>query len=268
MVAIHSDMHDQGSSNARRVPLIIAHRGDSAAAPESTLRAFESAIAKGADGIECDLHLTGDGQIVIHHDTYLGRTESGSGPIGGYSLPELKQMDVGSWFHRSYAHARIPTLDELFELATPSIRFEIELRTPSLKFLKLVLDKIVEYRLETQVELTSPHIPLLCQAALIAPTIRTGMFFGPFPDWMKHDLRQEQILGWLQLSGVRTAHLGASELVETVVARIHESGFLVHGADINTAVEIENGLQLGIDQFSTDSLDLALRLRQEFLSGA
>ena len=60
---------------------VIGHRGASAQSPENTMAAFRAAIELGADGIEFDVHLTSDGQLVVIHDAMLDRTTSGSGPV-------------------------------------------------------------------------------------------------------------------------------------------------------------------------------------------
>jgi glycerophosphoryl diester phosphodiesterase len=67
-------------------PRVVARCGDLQNAPESTLPAFEQAIARGAYAIEFDVHLTRDGELVVHHDFYLGRTNNGNGYIGDYTF--------------------------------------------------------------------------------------------------------------------------------------------------------------------------------------
>ena len=84
-------------------PLIVAHRGDTQSAPENTLPAFANAIKKGADGIELDVHLTEDGQLVVHHYFGLGTTTSGSGLLIEKKLAEIKQADAGSWFSSAFS---------------------------------------------------------------------------------------------------------------------------------------------------------------------
>src|SRR5919205_920211 len=86
-------------------PLIIAHRGASAVAPENTMAAFREAIAAGADGIEFDVHLTRDGVPVIIHDSTLRRTAGLSHRLADLTLPELESLDVG-----------VPSLEQLFTL--------------------------------------------------------------------------------------------------------------------------------------------------------
>lgn len=239
--------------------LIVAHRGDSGSAPESTLPAFEAAIAKGADAIEFDVHITRCGKPVIHHDAYLGRTEPARGFIGDYTLTELQALDVGSWFDHRFQGARMPTLPEVLALGKDDVRFEIEIHSPSLKLLNAVIDLVAARNAELNVELTSSHIPLLCHVPRINPMIRTGMFFDPLPDWMPAPQRREQIISWLRLSGAHVAHLPMSMIDPGLINVAHEAGFLIHAFNLDTQAEILTALELGVDQFSTDDLDLALR---------
>ncbi len=77
--------------------MIQAHRGASTCHPENTLEAFSTAIKQGADGIELDVHLSKDGEIVVAHDARLERVSNGTGYINDHTLEELKAMDFG-WF--------------------------------------------------------------------------------------------------------------------------------------------------------------------------
>lgn len=70
---------------------IFAHRGASGYAPENTLEAFRLAMEQGADGIELDVHLTKDGEVVVIHDETLDRTSDGQGKVRDYTLEELKK---------------------------------------------------------------------------------------------------------------------------------------------------------------------------------
>ncbi|MER2135199.1 MAG: glycerophosphodiester phosphodiesterase family protein [Arthrobacter sp.] len=96
----------------------IAHRGNSAHAPENTLAAFASAAAAGAGMIETDLQLCADGSVVLIHDDTLDRTGGRSGRVAELSVPELRRADAGSWFAPDYAGERIPTLEDLVDFAT------------------------------------------------------------------------------------------------------------------------------------------------------
>jgi glycerophosphoryl diester phosphodiesterase len=75
-------------------PLVFAHRGGAALAPENTIAAFDNSIALGADGLELDVRLSHDGAIVVHHDRTVDRTTTLTGPIARLRLDELKRAAV------------------------------------------------------------------------------------------------------------------------------------------------------------------------------
>jgi len=115
----------------------IAHRGASAHAPENTMPAFELALKLGAHMVELDVHLTADGHVVVHHDDDVLRCTDAAARFAGrhsyfisdFSLAELRELDAGSWFAGDARGARIPTLDEVLELAAAhSIFVNIELK--------------------------------------------------------------------------------------------------------------------------------------------
>ncbi len=79
------------------MPLIYAHRGSSARFAEHTRAAYLQAIADGADGVECDLQLSADGELVLLHDETVDRTSNGSGPMVTRTLAQLQELDFCSW---------------------------------------------------------------------------------------------------------------------------------------------------------------------------
>jgi glycerophosphoryl diester phosphodiesterase len=76
---------------------VYAHRGSSAAYAENTRAAYLQAIADGADGIECDVHLTRDREVVCHHDATVDRTSNGTGHLSTLTLRQLRRLDFSSW---------------------------------------------------------------------------------------------------------------------------------------------------------------------------
>ncbi|MGH9713280.1 MAG: glycerophosphodiester phosphodiesterase [Candidatus Acidiferrales bacterium] len=100
-----------------RKPWVIAHRGASGHAPENTLVAFERAVQLGAPFIETDLHLTRDARFVAIHDATLERTTNGRGQVHDFTLHELRRLDAGLWYDRAFMGQKIPTLEEVLELA-------------------------------------------------------------------------------------------------------------------------------------------------------
>ena len=73
---------------------IFAHRGSKIDCPENTLSAFKKAIEVKADGIELDIHLTKDGEIVVIHDETIDRTTNGTGEVEDFTLAELQSFDA------------------------------------------------------------------------------------------------------------------------------------------------------------------------------
>ena len=92
-------------------PLAIAHRGDSAHQPDSTLAAFRRAIDAGADWLEFDVQMSDDGHLVVIHDTTVDRTTNGSGRVADLTLAQLQALDAGNG-------EQIPALTAVLALAS------------------------------------------------------------------------------------------------------------------------------------------------------
>ena len=92
-------------------PVAIAHRGDSAHQPESTLASFRSAIDAGADWLEMDVQMSDDGHLVVIHDTTVDRTTNGSGQVADLTLAQLQALDAGNG-------EQIPTFADVLALAS------------------------------------------------------------------------------------------------------------------------------------------------------
>ena len=94
-------------AEAKGRPLIIAHRGASAYAPENTLVSFRRAVELGADGIEFDVRLAGDGVAVVFHDPSLNRIAGRKGKIEQTDSVDLSVTDAGSWFNVVWCGSRV-----------------------------------------------------------------------------------------------------------------------------------------------------------------
>lgn len=117
-------MHEPGA------PFLVAHRGASEEAPENTLPAFERALEVGAPVLECDVHLSADGQVVVIHDPRLDRTTDGSGRVAETRWRRLAALDAGyraRWGDR-FAGTRLSRLDELLDLARGRAQVMVEIK--------------------------------------------------------------------------------------------------------------------------------------------
>ena len=111
-------------------PVVIAHRGASAYAPENTLASFYKAIELGAHGIETDLQKTKDGVIVLFHDNVLDKKSDKKGAVADYTWAELREADVGSWFSQQYTSERLITFEQfLIFFGRRDLLFDIELKS-------------------------------------------------------------------------------------------------------------------------------------------
>jgi glycerophosphoryl diester phosphodiesterase len=114
--------------------LLGGHRGNAAECPENTLASFRSAIELGVDVIECDVHRSEDGALPVIHDHLVDRTTNGSGLVRDFSLAELKRFDAGSWKDPRFAGERIPSLDEVLEVAKGRVGVAIEIKNLPLPY--------------------------------------------------------------------------------------------------------------------------------------
>ena len=121
--------------------LVIAHRGDSAVAPENTLPAMTAAARAGADLVEFDVQRTSDGHLIVVHDTTFARTTNvaqvfpgrADDPVGSFTLADVRRLDAGSWLSPAYAGTRVPTLGELLATMRPThTDLLLELKNPEL----------------------------------------------------------------------------------------------------------------------------------------
>jgi len=110
------------------IPKVIAHRGASAVAPENTLPAFAAAWKEGADGVECDVRLTADCQVVCLHDADTQRVAGEKMLVEAQSYHSLSQLDVGVWKGSSFAGTPIPLLSDLLAQMPLGKQLFIELK--------------------------------------------------------------------------------------------------------------------------------------------
>jgi len=119
-------------------PIIFAHRGAAAHAPENTLASFELAISQGADAIELDVRISADGRVVVIHDPTVDRTTNGHGRVAQLISSELCSLDAGSFFSEKYRGERIPLLEEVFETVGKKIFINVEFKNPAARHAQLV----------------------------------------------------------------------------------------------------------------------------------
>jgi len=146
-------MLDASTAASATSPLIVAHRGASADAPENTLAAFRLAFQQNADGIEGDFYLTADGKIVCHHDKDAKRTAGKALNIERATLEQLRELDFGTWKSADFAGEKIPTFEEVLRTVPDGKTFVIELKSgPEIvPVLKAELDRLDHAKIDLMI---------------------------------------------------------------------------------------------------------------------
>lgn len=172
-------------------PLIIAHRGSSALAPENTFAAFQRAIEDAADGIEFDVRLTKDNVPVIFHDATLKRIAKINDRISDLTFKELEKIDVGSWFNRAFpkisdenfSAETVPTLERSMKfLDEYRGLIYVELKDGNSTINKLaeaVCCQIRQSRLLPNIIVKSFNLEALEIVNRLLPEVRTAALFKP-----------------------------------------------------------------------------------------
>lgn len=235
---------------------IIAHRGYSEKYPENTLAAFKAALEHDSDAIELDVHLTSDGELVVHHDYYLGNPDNGQGLIFKKDLDYIKSLRVNG-------DEAIPTLEEIFELVGASMQYELELKGFTKEFLQKVIAAVKKYDLAESVEFTASNPYNLSRLKELEPTFKTGIFLAAFPGWMDAELGRTLAVHTATLGRADVLHCPLSIIDEELIKLAHHNNLKVHAADCNAEEDLRQAFGLGVDQLSTNKLELALAVRDK-----
>ena len=197
---------------------VIAHRGNSAGAPENTLAAIRSAVELGADGIEIDVRATADGRLVVMHDSSVRRTTSGSGQVDGLTLKQLRALDAGSWFGEGFRGERVPTLEEAIA-ASRKTRLFIELKVDGIQ--EEVVRLVRAGKATKRVVVTARNDQWLKRVKELEPRIAVGhiLLFSLFEPLGAHGDMDYLLPFWFFMGGsfVRKAHKAGLKVVPWTV---------------------------------------------------
>lgn len=178
-------------------PLVIAHRGASAYAPENTLAAFRLAAEQGAHAVELDAKLSADGEVMVIHDQTVDRTTGGHGAVRELTLAELKQLEAGSFFKPEFAGEPVPTLAEVFEAVGQRLLINVELTnyaSPGDGLVDKVVALVRRFHLEERVIFSSFHPRNLLRARRLLPETPVAMLALPGgPGWWARSFLMQSV---------------------------------------------------------------------------
>lgn len=241
-------------------PVIFAHRGACAHAPENTLASFKLAVEHKADAIELDAKLSADGFIVVHHDMTLNRTTNGSGKLAQTSLAALRELDAGTFFGPQFAGEKIPLLEEVLETVGKKIFVNIELtnyNTPDDGLAAKVSELVKRMGLQDHVLFSSFYPQNLQITSQFLPEVPVGLLAEP------------SIKGWLARSslGMKTSpkiiHPYLLDASDRMIKREHKRGRRVHVWTVNKPADMRRLFAAGVDGIFTDDPLLARQILQE-----
>ena len=237
----------------------IAHRGFSGKYPENTMLAFQKALEAGCDGIEHDVHLSKDGELVIIHDEELDRTTDGHGWVKDYTVAELKQFDASATYRGVYGKNEIPTLREYFELVKDiNIITNIELKTGMYEYPGIeekTLKLIDEYGLRKNIIISSFNHFTIKRFQALAPDVKLGFL----------------VEGWYigvgeytKSHGVQCVHPYFPNLTPELLAEMKNAGCEVNTWTVNTREDILAMLNKGVDAIIGNFPDLTREVVAEY----
>jgi glycerophosphoryl diester phosphodiesterase len=222
--------------NSKRRFIKIAHRGASAYEPENTIRSFKRAIEMKADMIEFDVRLSRDGHLVIMHDERVDRTTNGDGLVREKKLSELRELDAGEG-------EKIPTLEEVIDLAKGKTGFVIELKESGTEegVIKLVKGSGL-----TEAFIVSFHQNLIKRVKDLEPGIKTGLILYSSPDPIR--LAKECLA-----DAVAPFH---DFVTKGLVEKAHNSGLIIITWTVDSREEAKKLRDRGVDGIVTNRPDL------------
>ncbi|WP_308008955.1 glycerophosphodiester phosphodiesterase [uncultured Fusobacterium sp.] len=237
----------------------FAHRGFSGKYPENTMLAFKKAIEFGADGIELDVQLTKDEEIVIIHDETIDRTTNGKGLVSDYTYEELCKFDASFIYHGQMGFNKIPTLREYLELVKDkNIVTNIELKTGILEYIGIeekVWELIQEYKIEKKVIISSFNHYSILRMKELAPDLKYGLLSE---SWLinagkyAHDL------------GIQCYHPIHYNLTPEIINEIKKYGIEINTYTVNKESDIRYLIEKGIDIIIGNFPDLTGELIKEY----
>lgn len=229
----------------------FAHRGFSGKYPENTMLAFKKAVELGVDGIELDVHLSKDHELVIIHDEAVDRTTDGTGLVADFTLEQLKALDASASYRGVYGKNEIPTLREYFELVKDTdIVTNIELKTgvnPYPGIEEKTLAMIDEYDLRDKIIISSFNHYSVMRFKALAPEMICGFLEE---SWVI------DMADYGKKHGVECLHPIFNAVTDEYAKKAHEAGLLINTWTVNTKEDMLDMIHKGVNAVIGNNPDI------------
>ncbi len=220
---------------------------------------FEKAAEMGADGVELDVQLTSDGELVVAHDESLERVSDGDGRIKDHTLAELRRLNFNRT-HPEYERARIPLLEEVYDLLKPTgLTVNVELKT-GIFWYRGIEEKVLELTarkgMEERVIYSSFNHYTLRHMRREKPDIRTGLLYSD--NWIDAaPYARDKVK-------VNALHPALYHLTDpSYVTTAHAYGLATHVWTVNEEEHMRLCRDMGVEAIITNRPDVCRRILQE-----
>ena len=239
---------------------VTAHRGNSCAFPENTMRAFESAIGVGADWAELDVHRTKDDQLVVIHDADTRRVGDTALAVADATYEDLRQVDVAHQFRSAKRlsleecpSASAPLLSDVLRLFKSQTKTRVSIQ-PKAWCVDEVVRMIREMDAVAWVGFNDGDLAKMRRVKELDPAIPVFWDRGPGAD-VAHDVEAAKEAGFESMV------LHHSLVTRENISRIHQAGLEAGAWTVNDAEEMEALLDMGLDRIYTDCPERLLQIR-------
>lgn len=220
----------------------IGHRGAAGYEPENTLRSFQKAFDFGVDMVECDVHCTRDGELMVMHDKTVNRTTGGKGAIAKKLLSELKTLSIDE-------NQTIPTLDEVLKIINKQAGINIELKgkNTATAVARLIQNYVNKdgWSYDHFMVSSFDHRQLI-DFKQKCPRIKIGVLYHRRPYLLKKIVER---------FGAYSINLPYHHLNQKLVDNIHAAGLKVFVYTVNKPSDISYVKSLGVDGIISDFPD-------------
>lgn len=235
---------------------IFAHRGYSSAFAENTMSAFIAAQKAGADGLELDVQLTKDGEVVVIHDEKLDRTTSGKGFVKNFTFKEIRKLNANK---KGVNKEPIPSLIEVLEwMQSNQLVCNIELKNnlfPYEGMEEKVIHLVRRFNLSNRIIISSFNHYSIVLSYRSAPEIETAPLFN-----------ERIYMPWVYAQSIRAQgiHPKLASVTDEIIKGAIENGIAVRPYTVNKDTDMQRLYKLNCTSVITDDPVKALKIRKQY----
>lgn len=235
---------------------IFAHRGYSSAFAENTMSAFIAAEKAGADGLELDVQLTKDGEVVVIHDEKLDRTTTGKGFVRNTTFKEIRKLNANK---KGVNKEPIPSLVEVLEwMQSNQLVCNIELKNnlfPYEGMEEKVIQLIRRFNLSNRIIISSFNHYSIVLSYRTAPEIETAPLFN-----------ERIYMPWVYAQSIRAQgiHPKLASITDEIIKGAIENGVAVRPYTVNKDADMQRLYKLNCTSIITDDPVKALKIKKQY----